>query len=328
MNETTRRFAWLLACCATTMLGCSASTPDPSGSETHWLGTCPNCIHGAICENNVCVVPPSSPSSAAPIPTGSSPRPSTPVTDASFSPLDSSSGESRPPSNDRSPTDGGKFHVTPKLDGGGATPIATGLAPEAGFTEAGVDRTDSGPAVLTLFGAASGTLTYLPLLDIGPEPAPVGDDLQETHFQTTDDNLEHRRGVVEFSLATLKNVTVRRATLVMTQCVCARSPQPVPSVAILCGSYPADLVVAGDDYGRDTTPCGAFIAPQEMLLDGSDMIRVYPVDVTDAVRSLAMSGENLGVRFQLLDEMSQDGIQLYGIYDIDGFAPKLIVETQ
>ncbi len=325
MNETARHFAWLMAWCATTALGCSASTPDPSGSETHWLGTCPDCIHGAVCEKNVCVIPPPSPNSAAPTPTGSSPRPSTPLTDASFPPFDSSSGESTPPSNDRSPTDGGKFHVTPILDGGGATPIATGLGPEAGFAEAGVARTDSGPPVLTLFGAASGTVAVYPLLGV-TRFASEATGIQISWSESDLDNLGIARGMIEFSLSSLAGVGVRRATLVMTNYVYLLSANPAPPVVVDYGYYAADLQITPDDYARDVTPIGDFLAPQTVQPDSEGHWPQWPLDVTTAVVDSIANGVDLGIRFQLKDD-GNEGTSFFGLHEGDpADDPRILIE--
>src|SRR5580765_4042413 len=102
----------------------------------------------------------------------------------------------------------------------------------------------AGTAAITIHPKAAGTVTKLPnfnLLFVQSDS-----DIQSTCFDTTGENLEFRRGFMEFRLPVPNHVIVR-ATLKLTEHR-AVTTFPLPPDVHELSAYSADLVVDPTDY--------------------------------------------------------------------------------
>jgi hypothetical protein len=147
----------------------------------------------------------------------------------------------------------------------------------------------AGTAAITIHPKAAGTVTKLPnfnLLFVQSDS-----DIQSTCFDTTGENLEFRRGFMEFRLPVPIHVIVR-ATLRLTESR-GVTTFPFPPDVHELSSYPADLVVDETDYDAPTQEVATF----ETDVNQDPSLSGLTFDVTDAVRQLR--GKAIGFRIKL-----------------------------
>jgi len=152
----------------------------------------------------------------------------------------------------------------------------------------------AGTAVMTLTPKAAGTVTRFPnfnLLYVQSDS-----DVYSTCFNTTGENLEFRRGFMEYRLPVSPRVVVR-ATLTLTE-TRAVITTPVPPDVHEVSAYPADLVVTTTDYDTPTQNITTFET------DANEEPNPHvAIDVTDAVQQA--KGRQIGFRIKL--QIDPDG---------------------
>ena len=170
----------------------------------------------------------------------------------------------------------------------------------------------AGTAAITIYPKAAGTVTRFPnfnLLFVQSDS-----DIQSTCFDTTGENLEFRRGFMEFRLPVPNHVVVR-ATLRLTESR-GVTTFPLPPDVHELSAYPADLVVDPADYDAPTLDLATF----ETDPNDDPSLSNLTFDVTDAVRHLG--GRTIGFRIKLqIDpdapcvEFQQAGSGFGGLYN-------------
>lgn len=147
----------------------------------------------------------------------------------------------------------------------------------------------AGTATMTLHPKAAGTVTRFPNFNLTYVQS--DSDIQSTCFDTTGENLEFRRGFMEFRLPVPNHVIVR-ATLKLTE-TRGVTTFPFPPDVHELSSYPADLVVDETDYDASTHEVTTF----ETDMNDDPSLSNLTFDVTDAVRQ--SRGKTIGFRIKL-----------------------------
>ncbi len=138
---------------------------------------------------------------------------------------------------------------------------------------------------------AAGTLAFFPhfeLLFVRSES-----DIQSTCFNTTGENLEFRRGFMEFRLP-VPPPRVVRATLTITE-TRATISTPLPPDVHELSSYSADLAVDTSDYDAPTIDITTF----ETDPNEPPNLRELRFDVTEAVQQARRKAIGFRIKLQI-----------------------------
>jgi len=150
-----------------------------------------------------------------------------------------------------------------------------------------------GVTVTTIYPQASGTIRYFPILNI-LDFAPIGNSPIQSHcFDTTGENLEWRRGFVEFGIPVFPD-RIKTATITVVEPNNGWVAAPLPPDVHELFYYPADLVVDPGDFDQPTTLIGTFETDNN---DPPGVPLTFIFDVTRAVREA--QGSALGFRIKL-----------------------------
>lgn len=148
------------------------------------------------------------------------------------------------------------------------------------------------PATLT--PETVGTIAFFPNLDLLHL---ASGEIQSTCFNTTGENLEFRRGFVEFGLPHFPR-GILEATLILTETRGGWTSIPLPTDVHEVSSYAADLVVDTADYDAPATLVGTL----ETDPNDPPELREIRFNVTEVVRRA--HGNRLGFRIKLQNDPS------------------------
>jgi len=147
-------------------------------------------------------------------------------------------------------------------------------------------------ATATLLPKAAGTLTFFPNFDLLLVQS--DGEISSLCFSTDADNLQFRRGFVEFAMPVSPKRVVK-ATLTITENQTGQITTPKPPDVHELSLYPADLVVGTRDYDAPTTLIGTF----ETNVNDPPALRRFTFDVTDAIRQSGKGGIGFRIKLQI-----------------------------
>lgn len=150
----------------------------------------------------------------------------------------------------------------------------------------------AGPAATTLHPKAAGTVTFFPNFDLLFVQS--DSDIYSTCFNTTGENLEFRRGFMEFRMPVPPH-RVLRAALTITETRGAVTATPLPPDVHELSSYPADLVVGTADYDAPVLDIATF----ETDSNEQPNLRKLTFDVTEAVRQARKKAIGFRIKLQV-----------------------------
>jgi hypothetical protein len=156
----------------------------------------------------------------------------------------------------------------------------------------GVTPAVAATATATLQPQAAGTVTFFPNFDLLFVQS--NGDISSLCFNTTGDNLQFRRGFVEFAIPVSPKRVVK-ATLTITETRGGQSSTPRPPDVHELSSYPADLVVGTQDYDAPAVLIGTF----ETDANDPPDLRKITFDVTEAVRQSRKSEIGFRIKLQI-----------------------------